>query len=57
MLQRSITDEAGRIPKPATPPAGGLPAGARWWRPDLSPDDRAALGMWAAAHLALFTLA
>ena len=34
-----------------------LPAGARWWRPRLSPDDRAALGMWAAAHLALFTLA
>jgi hypothetical protein len=34
-----------------------LPARARWWRLRLSPDDRAALGMWAAAHLALFTLA
>jgi hypothetical protein len=29
----------------------------RWWRPDLSPDDLAALGTWAAAHLALFVLA
>ena len=44
-------------PGRAAPTAGGLLAGARWWRPDLSPDDRAALGMWAAAHLALFTLA
>ena len=57
MLQRGTSDEAGRTPEPAAPPAGGLLAGARWWRPDLSPDDRAALGMWAAAHLALFVLA
>ena len=35
----------------------GLLAGPLSWRPDLSPDDRAALGMWAAAHLALFVLA
>jgi hypothetical protein len=34
-----------------------LPAGTRRLRPDLSADDRAALGMWAAAHLALFALA
>jgi hypothetical protein len=45
------------MPKPAAPAAGGLPAGTRWWRPDLSPGDRAALGTWAAAHLALFVLA
>jgi hypothetical protein len=57
MLQRGTSDEAGRTPKPAAPPAGGLLARARWWRPDLSSDDRAALGMWAAAHLALLTLA
>lgn len=44
-------------PGRAAPTADGLLAGARWWRPHLSPDDRAALGMWAAAHLALFTLA
>ena len=44
-------------PGRAAPTADGLLAGTRWWRPDLSPDDRAALGMWAAAHLALFTLA
>src|SRR6202022_3604425 len=57
MLQRGISSEPGRIPKPAAPAADGLLAGARWWRPDLSPDDRVALGMWAAAHLALFVLA
>ena len=44
-------------PGRAAPTADGLRAGARWRRPDLSPDDRAALGMWAAAHVALFTLA
>jgi hypothetical protein len=37
--------------------ADGLLSGARWRRPVLSPDDRAALGLWAAAHLALFVLA
>src|SRR5580700_6288011 len=57
MLQQGIRGEAGPVPKPAAPPAGGLRAGAHWWRPDLSPDDWAALGMWAAAHLALFVLA
>ena len=44
------------MPELSAPPVGSL-ARARWWRPDLSPDDRAALGMWAAAHLALFVLA
>ncbi len=44
-------------PGRAAPAADGLLARVRRWRPDLSPDDRAALGMWAAAHLALFTLA
>jgi hypothetical protein len=55
--QRGISDEAGRRPKPAAPSAGGLQAGVRWLHPDLSPEDRAGLGMWAAAHLALFVLA
>ncbi len=57
MLQRGISGEGGTIPKAAAPSAGGLPAGAGCWRPDLRPGDRAALGMWAAAHLALFVLA
>jgi hypothetical protein len=57
MMQRGISGEAGLTPKPAAPAASGLLDGARWWRPDLSPDDRAALGLWAAAHLALFVLA
>jgi len=43
-------------PDRAAPAAGGLLSWARWGRPVLSPDDRAALGMWAAAHLALFVL-
>jgi hypothetical protein len=43
-------------PDRAAPAAGGLLAGARWYRPNLSPDDWAALGMWAAAHLTLFVL-
>ncbi|HTP15310.1 MAG TPA: mannosyltransferase family protein, partial [Streptosporangiaceae bacterium] len=38
-------------------PVRGLLAKARSWRPNLTPDDRAALGMWAAAHLALLVLA
>ncbi len=57
MLQRDISGDAGLAPKPARPAAGGPLDGARWRRPDLSPDDLAALGMWAAAHLALFVLA
>ena len=57
MLQRRIRGQGGTIPKPTAPSAGSLPGGTRWWRPDLSPDDRAALGMWAAVHLALFVLA
>jgi len=57
MLQRNMRGEAGLTPEPAAPAAGGRLAGAHWWRPDLSSDDRAALGMWAAAHLALFVLA
>ncbi len=43
-------------PDRAASAAGGLLAGARWYRPNLSPDDWAALGMWAAAHLTLFVL-
>ena len=57
MLQRGTGNEAERTPKPPSPPVRDRLAGARWWRPGLSPDDRAALGMWAAAHLALFVLA
>lgn len=49
--------QASRAPKPAASPADRLRAWPRWLRPDLSPDDRAALGMWGAAHLALFVLA
>jgi hypothetical protein len=45
------------MPKPAAPPGSGLLAGAPRWRPHMSPDDRASLGMWAAAHAALFVLA
>jgi hypothetical protein len=41
---------------PGLGPVGAL-AVARRWRTYLSPDDRAALGMWAGAHLALFALA
>ena len=48
---------ARRTPKPAPSPADRLRAWPRWLRPGLSPDDRAALGMWGAAHLALFVLA
>ena len=44
-------------PDRASSATGGLLAGARWYRPNLSPDDWAALGMWAAAHLTLFVLA
>ena len=58
--QSRIIGHATKVPgNPggAAPTADGLLAGARRWRPDLSPDDRAALGMWAAAHLALFVLA
>jgi hypothetical protein len=43
-------------PDRASSATGGLLAGARWYRPNLSPDDWAALGMWAAAHLTLFVL-
>jgi hypothetical protein len=43
-------------PDRASSAAGGLLARARWYRPNLSPDDWAALGMWAAAHLTLFVL-
>ncbi len=47
-------DEAGRRPRLAAPLARAL-GGARWRRLDFS--DRAALGMWGAAHLPLFVLA
>ena len=41
-----------------TAPASAAPAGAaRAWLRALSADDRAALGLWAAAHLALLALA
>jgi hypothetical protein len=57
LLQRGTTDEAEGIPKRVAQTVRGLLAGARSWRLGLSPDDRAVLGMWAAAHLALFVLA
>lgn len=49
-------DQTGLTPELAAPPAS-LVTRARRWRPRLSPDDRAALGMWGAVHLALFVLA
>lgn len=57
MVQRVAVDEAEGIPQPFGLKVRGLLARARWWRPRLSPDDWAALGMWGAAHLALFVLA
>ena len=57
MMERLIEEEPGRIPEPALAADRSLLAGTRWWRVRLSPDDRAALGMWAAAHLTLFVLA
>jgi Mannosyltransferase (PIG-V) len=53
MLQRGAIGEADHRPEPPGPSVRDVRTGARW----LSPDDRAALGMWAAAHLALFVLA
>ncbi|HTA11508.1 MAG TPA: mannosyltransferase family protein [Streptosporangiaceae bacterium] len=55
----AVTDAvpAGAVPAGAVP-AGAVPAGAgRAWLQALSADDRAALGLWAAAHLALLALA
>jgi hypothetical protein len=57
MAQRGAVDEAGRIAQEPGRRSRVLLTAARWWRPRLSPDDRAALGTWAAAHLALFVLA
>ncbi len=57
MLERSTGGEAAGIVEPAVPRVGGLLAAAQSWYRHLSPGDRAALGMWAAAHLALFVLA
>jgi hypothetical protein len=57
MLQRVAVDGAGGLPQPSGWKAGRLLARARWWCSRLSPDDWAALGMWAAAHLALLVLA
>jgi hypothetical protein len=57
MMESLTGKEPGRIPEPALSADRSLLAGTRWWRLRLSPDDRAALGMWAAAHLALLTLA
>lgn len=56
MLQRSAVDEPGHIPQPSGLTVRGLLARTRPWWPRLTPDDRAALGMWAVAHLALFVL-
>jgi hypothetical protein len=42
--------EAGGTPKLVAPSASTL-AGTRWRWLILGPDDRAALGMWAVAHL------
>ncbi len=57
MLQHGAVDEVRRTPQLSGLTVRGMLAGARAWRPRLSADDRSALGMWAAAHLALFVLA
>jgi hypothetical protein len=57
MAQQDTINEAGLIPQPRLPLAGGEIADSPARGPRLSPDDRAALGMWAAAHLALLALA
>ena len=57
VLQRGGVDQAERTPLASGLTVRRVLAGARSWRPRLSPDDRAALGMWAAAHLALVVLA
>ncbi|HEV2375271.1 MAG TPA: mannosyltransferase family protein [Streptosporangiaceae bacterium] len=50
-------DDVGGRPTPPRPAVRGLLGGVRLWRLGLSSGDRAALAMWAAAHLALFVLA
>ncbi len=57
MAQHETLSGAGLIPRPRMPLAGRGIDGPRRWAGRLGPDDRAALGMWAAAHLALLTLA
>jgi len=57
MLRRDAVDEVGHLPQLSGLKARGLLAGVRSWRLGLSPDDWAALGVWAAAHAALFVLA
>jgi hypothetical protein len=57
MLRHGAVDDVGRVPQPSGLKARGLSARVRSWRPSLSPDDWAALGVWAAAHVALFVLA
>ena len=57
MLRHGVVDDVGRVPQPSGLKARGLSARVRSWRLGLSPDDWAALGVWAAAHVALFVLA
>lgn len=57
MLQRGIVGETESGPEPPEPAVRGLLARTRSLRLSLSPGDRAALGIWGAAHLALFVLA
>ena len=58
MLQYDADSAAGghRAPALAQRPSG-LQTGVSRWLAWLSPDDRAALGIWAAAHAALLVLA
>jgi hypothetical protein len=57
MLQRSTAHEAEPTGEPSAPAVRHLLARARSLCPSLTPDDRAALGMWAAAYPAFFVLA
>ena len=57
MLQFRTIGQTGCVPESRRSAEPGLTAWARRWRLRVSADDRAALGIWAAAHLALFILA
>jgi hypothetical protein len=57
MLDGGPVEQAERTAPPQAPARQSAQHPARWRLPRLGPDDRAALGIWAAAHLALLVLA
>ncbi len=58
MLQHDAGSDAAAVYRPGTPLPGrpATPSGRSTRLSALSPEDRAALGIWAAAHLALLVL-